>query len=60
MNSITHEAYQNMILSENDPLRTAAAMLPDQDRMRFPEARGSLFSPDRCLYRFTISGRDMI
>ena len=35
MTTITHEEYQNLIFSEEEPYETAISMLPEEDRAGF-------------------------
>lgn len=39
MTTITHEEYQNLIFSEEEPYETAINMLPEEDRAEFLKAQ---------------------
>ena len=39
MAAITHEEYQNLILSEEDPYEAAISQLPEEDRITFLTAQ---------------------
>ena len=39
MTPITHEEYQNLILSEEEPYETAISILPEEDRAEFITAQ---------------------
>ena len=39
MTTITHEEYQNLISSEEEPYETAISMLPEEDRAEFLKAQ---------------------
>ena len=39
MTTITHEEYQSLILSDEEPYETAISMLPEEDRAEFLKAQ---------------------
>ena len=39
MTTITHEEYQNLIFSEEEPYEAAISMLPEEDRAEFLAAQ---------------------